>query len=196
MRRFVITLLFCFLTLSLAAQEDTERERARKYLQVPTSSQFGPCGNRKENIDKYGPENPYVQLSPKDFRTIKQWGKLALSEPREMFGHQYLASSTVADVAILHGRGVHQLDTAELAECRGELFKMLKANDSNIRGHALKGLAAVGEPRDLFQIEKSLKDENPRVRIFAKEAIAAIDEREKKAWRAMHAARQAAEEEP
>jgi len=179
MRAFLaITVLGCFAS-GLFAQEDAQR--VKDYLQDQQSSGlFGPCGNRKESIAKFGPENPYVQLSPKDFKTIKQWGKLARSEPREMFGHQYLAASTVADIAILHGRGVHHLGQTEIEECRGELLKMLKAKDSNVRGHALKGLAAIGDRFHTADIENLLKDENGRVRMFAKEALAAIEEREKK----------------
>jgi len=174
----VITTFVISLCL-LASPEDAQR--AKEYLQdQQASGLFGPCGNRKENIAKFGPENPYVQLSPKDFKTIKQWGKLARSEPREMFGHQYLASSTVADIAILHGRGVHRLGQTELEECRGEMLKMLKAKDSNVRGHALKGLAAIGDRDHFPDIRNLLKDENGRVRMFAKEALAAIEEREKK----------------
>lgn len=183
MRAFLAVTVLCASASGLLAQEDAQR--AKEYLQDQQSSGlFGPCGNRKENIDKFGPENPYVQLSPKDFKTIKQWGKLARSEPREMYGHQYLAASTVADIAILHGRGTHRLGQTEIEECRSELLKMLKAKDSNVRGHALKGLAAVGDRLHLSHIEKLLKDENGRVRMFAKEAIAAIDEREKKLARA------------
>lgn len=190
-------LIFCLIAIPVFSQDESERDRAKKYLQDEASSGlFAPCGNRKENIERYGPENPYVQLSPKDFKTIAQWGRLARSEPREMFGHQYLACSTMADIAILHGRGIHRLKQTEFDELRAELLKMLKARDSNICGHALKGLAAIGDRFDAADIERFLKDENPRVRMFAKEAMAAIDDREKKALKALQAKKEAAEEAP
>lgn len=193
--------LFLAPLLAVSAPPDDPRQSQAEPSQAgdQSSGLFGPCGNRQENIEKYGPENPYQQLRREDFKTIRQWGRLAMATPRppsrrtpaaeyqriivrneELARRCWLAASTVADIGILHGRGQHQLGQTELEECRGELLKMLKSRDANVRAHALKGLAAVGERFHVVEIEKLLEDEHWKVRQFATEAVAAIEEREKK----------------